>query len=345
MAGPFLLFSFLSLLVSFTGLSPVYALPKLFPTPINHDLYHSGTGLIEKINSLVHRHPEKLTVETLKSGTEGYNADVTVVTYGQSGKQSDDRSKIRILIGFGQHSRELITSELALRIVLILTEEQFLPGIDQGSLNSTLENLVIKVVPLENLNGRKLVEAGELCERRNGRRVDLNRNWGIDWGRKETNSTWFTCQPETQIMREVATSFSPHIWVNVHSGTVALFMPYDHKKSTPDGLPSQRTRALIEELNKVHCHGRCKIGSGGASVGYLAHGTATDYMYDVVRVPMSFTFEIFAGDKTLEEDCFKMYNPVDQTTFERVLNQWCATLLALFKLGPREFDMHSTNNR
>lgn len=25
---------------------------------------------------------------------------------------------------------------------------------------------------------------------------------------------------------------------------------------------------------------------------YLAHGTATDYMYDVARVPMAFTFEV-----------------------------------------------------
>lgn len=25
---------------------------------------------------------------------------------------------------------------------------------------------------------------------------------------------------------------------------------------------------------------------------YLAHGTATDYMFNVVRVPMSFTFEV-----------------------------------------------------
>ncbi|GMI91391.1 hypothetical protein like AT5G42320 [Hibiscus trionum] len=350
MAGPFLLSSsFLYLLACFSSVYAAAGRPRRFQTPINHDLYHSGTGLIEKIESLVHRHPDKLTVETLKSGTEGYNADVTVVTYGQSGKQSDDRSKIRILIGFGQHSRELITSELALRILSILSEEQFLPGMDRASLNGTLENLVIKVVPLENLNGRKLVEAGELCERRNGRRVDLNRNWGIDWGRKEKDydpdeeypGTAPFSEPETQIMREVATSFNPHIWVNVHSGTAALFMPYDHKKSTPDGLPSQRTRALIEELNMVHCHGRCKTGSGGASVGYLAHGTATDYMYDVVRVPMSLTFEIFAGDKTLNEDCFRMFNPVDQTTFERVLNQWCATLLALFKLGPREIDVHS----
>lgn len=25
---------------------------------------------------------------------------------------------------------------------------------------------------------------------------------------------------------------------------------------------------------------------------YLAHGTATDYMYDVARVPVAFTFEV-----------------------------------------------------
>ncbi|PWA58869.1 DNA glycosylase [Artemisia annua] len=40
-------------------------------------------------------------------------------------------------------------------------------------------------VPLENLNGSKKVEARELCERRNGRRVDLNRNWSVDWGEKK----------------------------------------------------------------------------------------------------------------------------------------------------------------
>ena len=68
-------------------------------------------------------------------------------------------------------------------------------------------------MPMENLNGRKLVEAGDLCERRNGhaiylinikylwscvkklkwlnwvslagRGADLNRNWSVDWGKKE----------------------------------------------------------------------------------------------------------------------------------------------------------------
>lgn len=48
----------------------------------------------------------------------------------------------------------------------------------------------------------------------------------------------------------------------------ALFMPYDHKNTTPDGLPSQQMRRLLEEINKLHCHNHCMIGSGGGSVGY-----------------------------------------------------------------------------
>lgn len=38
---------------------------------------------------------------------------------------------------------------------------------------------------MENVRGRERVEAGDLCERKNGRGVDPNRNWGVDWGNKE----------------------------------------------------------------------------------------------------------------------------------------------------------------
>ena len=84
-----------------------------------------------------------------------------------------------------------------------------------------------------------------------GRGVDLNRNWGVDWGKKEKvlsslHSLSFKIpsllmrygpcfyqdydpyeenpgtapfsEPETQIMRKLALSFDPHIWINVHSG-------------------------------------------------------------------------------------------------------------------------------
>lgn len=38
---------------------------------------------------------------------------------------------------------------------------------------------------MENRGGRRRVEAGELCERKNGRGVDPNRNWDVHWGHKE----------------------------------------------------------------------------------------------------------------------------------------------------------------
>jgi hypothetical protein len=39
---------------------------------------------------------------------------------------------------------------------------------------------------MENTKGRELVEKhGMLCERKNGRGVDPNRNWEVDWGKKE----------------------------------------------------------------------------------------------------------------------------------------------------------------
>ncbi|XP_030548743.1 carboxypeptidase A6 [Rhodamnia argentea] len=326
--------------------------PRL--TPIDLDLYHSSTHLMDEIKSLVHRHPDKLSMNNIRSGNRGYRAELAIVTYCRNIRESNDKSKFRILLSFGQHGRELITSEVALRILSILTEEQFLPNVDSVSLNSFLDKLIIKVVPMENVNGRRLVEAGDLCERRNGRGVDLNRNWSVDWGKKEKDydpyeenpGTGPFSEPESQIMRKLATSFNPHIWVNVHSGMEALFMPYDHKNTTPLGLPSTQMTLLLKELNVLHCQKRCMIGSGGGSVGYLAHGTATDYMYDVVRVPMAFTFEIYGDGAASPRDCFKMFNPTDVRTYNRVLSDWSAAFFTIFKHGPRYLDkIHMKDSR
>lgn len=321
-------------------------------TPINLDLYHTSKTLMEEIKALVHRHPNKFIMETIGSKNRGYYAEMNVVTYCRTRKGMDDRSKYRVLLSFGQHGRELITAELALRILSMLSEEQFLPNMWPKSLSNILERLVIKVIPVENLNGRKLVEAGDLCERRNGRGVDLNRNWSVDWGKKEKDYDPYEenpgvapfSEPETQLMRRVCASFKPHIWVNVHSGMEALFMPYDHKNTTPPGSPSRKIQMMLENLNHLHCKDRCVVGSGGGSVGYLAHGTATDYMYDIARVPMAFTFEIYGDGTASSKDCFKMFNPVDRPDFNRVLDDWSATFFTMFNLSIHQLDKLYSNS-
>ncbi|KAG8076547.1 hypothetical protein GUJ93_ZPchr0006g43312 [Zizania palustris] len=282
-------------------------------------------------------------MDTITASNKGYSTDLFVVTFNHVKESTDNGSKIHVLLSFGQHGRELITSEVALHLLYILTEKHKISGVDLSSFEKMLENLVIKMVPMENLNGRKRVEGGELCDRRNGRGVDLNRNWSVDWGKKEKDydpyeenpGTAPFSEPEAQIMRELSKSFKPHMWVNVHSGMEALFMPYDHKNTTPNGASAHLMRSVLENLNHRHFQDSCLVGSGGGAVGYLAHGTTTDYMYDIVKVPMPFTFEIYGDETASTSDCFKMFNPVDKTTFDRVINKWCMAFLILFEEGLR----------
>ncbi|XP_042467659.1 uncharacterized protein LOC122050852 [Zingiber officinale] len=291
-------------------------------------------------------------METIKAGNKGYAAELLVVTFNQRTKHADGRSKFRIFLSFEQHGRELITTEVALQLLSVLAEEcsmqSYLSGNEFSSMLDLLDNLVIKVaedknlkaslminrtaikawlllllllVPMENLNGRKLVEAEDLCERRNGMHIDLNKNWAVDRGKKdydpyeENTGTAPFSEPEAQIMQQLAKSFEPHIWSNVHSGTEALFMPYDHRNITPAESMSNLMDLVLRELNHVHFEDKCLVGSGGGLVGYLAHGTTTEYMYDAIKVPMAFTFEIYGDPEASSKDSFKMFNPIDKHVF------------------------------
>ncbi len=39
----------------------------------------------------------------------------------------------------------------------------------------------LQIVPVENIQGRKAVEQGNLCLRKTSGGVDLNRNWPVAW--------------------------------------------------------------------------------------------------------------------------------------------------------------------
>jgi hypothetical protein len=39
-------------------------------------------------------------------------------------------------------------------------------------------------------------------------------------------------------------------------------------------------------------------------------------MFDVLKVPMSFTWEIYGDNSASFEDCFKMFNPITRQSFQ-----------------------------
>lgn len=65
----------------------------------------------------------------------------------------------------------------------------------------------------------------------------------------------------------------------------------------------------------------CPPSNPPVAHSYLAHGTGTDYMYEVLRVPMSFTWEIYGDATAPYEDCFRMFNPLTKPAFE-VRHPW-----------------------
>jgi hypothetical protein len=262
-------------------------------------------ALLKEVAAIVAANPRTMRLETVSAEDEGYSADMAIVTVETAGlsdggsssgsssgeKDSKDnkssggdwQKKVRLLLDFGEHGREFVTSEVGLRFLRVLS------GADGGAaltkaagsparakrLRALLDACVFKILPLENAAGRDLVEGGRLCERKNGRGVDTNRNWGVDFGVKEKDydpSEEYPgraphSEPEVKLVLAQAQALKPHVWLNVHSGMEALFTPWDHKAEVPVGPGAQASLALLARINAANCGGRCAVGSGGKSVG------------------------------------------------------------------------------
>jgi hypothetical protein len=106
-----------------------------------------------------------------------------------------------------------------------------------------------------------------------------------------------------------------------------LFMPYDHVASVANGTHDAATLDMMQTLNEQSCNSECTVGSGGASVGYLAHGTATDYMYEVLKVPVAMTWEIYGDLKAHNNDCFRMFNPLTSEAHNATVQRWSMAVL------------------
>ena len=338
-------------------------------------IYHTKGDVFDEVKAIVAAHPDIMRIDTAQSTRGGYSSELFVVTVELAGLEEDglddararlddvgakasgevsgtgaDASapkveKTRVLYNFGEHGRELITVEVAVDLLRALAG-----GADSAarlahpdaseSTRVTARALLattFKIVPMENVNGRDKVEAGEWCERKNGRGVDCNRNWEVDWGVKapdydpseEYPGTAPFSEPEAFMMKTLLEEFRPHVWVNVHSGMEALFMPFDHKAEEPVGPGADAMKAILRQINAHNCGDRCVVGGGGKGVGYLAHGTATDHVYVKMRVPVTFTWEIYGDTEAHYLDCFRMFNPVERDKRDAVVKDWVSAAVGL----------------
>jgi len=136
--------------------------------------------------------------------------------------------------------------------------------------------------------------------------VDLNRNYGQQWGYDDSGSSPFTCdetyrgtaafsEPETQIMRTFADAHQFVTTFNYHTyGNYEIF-PWGYHCNSQDDTPDQAT--FVSFAQQFVSFNGYTYGHACQTVGYPVNGEANDWYYgEQVEKPKVFSFTPEVGD-------------------------------------------------
>ena len=290
--------------------------------------YHSTRELYDEIKKLGETCPH-LAVSweaATGAGTKNAHKSLMAVRVNLGGTPKPERA----LFIFGEHARELISSETGLEFMRRLCDPaqrqtKFLDV--ESTVADILATTEFLIYPNANPSGRRITERGNYCNRVNDRGVDLNRNWGEHWSSASQHPDTYPgtkawSEAEVLILARAATSFKPTIFISIHSGSLHMLSPFAFKAGIggepaasvsaidPPGLavhasaPAVDTQggqglkpviSMLHQVNKDFC--QCAVGAAGKELGYLSPGTCLDYIYNRLGTRYSFALEIFEGSR------------------------------------------------
>eukprot|EP00240_Pyramimonas_obovata_P012785 CAMPEP_0118941946 /NCGR_PEP_ID=MMETSP1169-20130426/35031_1 /TAXON_ID=36882 /ORGANISM="Pyramimonas obovata, Strain CCMP722" /LENGTH=258 /DNA_ID=CAMNT_0006886845 /DNA_START=169 /DNA_END=942 /DNA_ORIENTATION=+ len=121
----------------------------------DYSYYNTCDGTLDKARDIARAHSDIMSVESFTKTMDGYNSELMVVTVEMGPKTIPAESKLRMFLNFGQHGREIITSDVALRLLELLARgpsacaEQFAyTPEEKRKLEAILMNSIIKVSPM-----------------------------------------------------------------------------------------------------------------------------------------------------------------------------------------------------
>ena len=293
------------LLLLFIHVKQIIATPDNMPEKISTNLipnfYHSTHEILNKLHELANNNECKGGT-TIKIEKHGEMPSLTTLLFqnNNNNNKNDAQIKKKAFFLFGEHARELISPETALRMaedLCMLHEES------KNEAMNVLSHSEVFMVPIANPLGRLSVEKGNTCQRVNENGVDMNRNWDSHWLADEDSFGSDTypgkkafSEPEVRTLKSLVDSYKPSMFVTVHSGTLGMYTPYAYSTDIPHDDPNDLSNMvnIINKLNPDYC--QCPSGPAGKEVGYLCPGTCLDYAYDIGKTKYSFAFEIFASD-------------------------------------------------
>jgi hypothetical protein len=255
--------------------------------------YHTTETLLTRI---------KLKCATVPQLSCHMNDDILIVDWNKNIANKSD-----VLLVFNEHARERITGEVALNVI--------------NKLRAWNPNKRVTIIPVLNVWGRKYVEAGHPCQRRNSRGIDTNRQYqmrGFNEHHYAKNSEEYEgpnplSEKESKLVSSLLLD-GVQRYVNVHSGEKSIYMPYDSRV----GVRPKNYDVMLKNIKKwgKKCT-ECAIGTAAAVSSYRAYGTSVDWAIEH-GIAEGYTLEIY-GD--VSWSCRRMFNP-NERDFGAVLKQW-----------------------
>ena len=281
------------------GFGVVVAVP-LGAQDIDFSAYHTPAQVAFETERLQTRFPALAALDTIGTSVEGRPITALKISDNVATDEADEGDVIFVA---AHHAREWISVEMALYLAEHLLKSY---GTDP-ELTADMDALEIWVVPVVNPDGFTYSAASPSNRlwRKNRRPngdgtfgVDLNRNWGYEWGHSSGSSgstmtdlyrgPWAFSEPETVAIRDLVSSVDNlKAFVTYHSFSELILAPWAYTAADAPGEPihgSHQDRA-ITRIAAVHGH------TYGTDLGYLASGEATDYLWGETRT-VAFTPEL-----------------------------------------------------
>lgn len=271
--------------------APNYTVPSNFGLG-SYAGYFTYQEMLDHLDSMASKYPSLISIkQALPGGTTHENRPVYYVKI--SDNPNTDETEPEVLYTAVHHSREPGGMSQLIFYMWYLLENYA----TDPSIAAIVNNTEMFFVPCLNPDGYLQNETADPLgggmwrkNRRNNQDgtygVDLNRNYGYNWGYDDSGSSPSTnsevyrgpsafSEPETQLLRDFTNNREFKIALNYHTYGNLLIYPwgYDYSIYTPDSALLSNYGNLLTTYNGY------TYGTADQTVGYIVNGSSDDWMY------------------------------------------------------------------
>ncbi len=296
---------------------------------VNGD-FHSYTELERDLLDLENTFPDLAKVYDIGDSLEKRNIYALKI----SDNVLFDEDEAETLFLGCHHAREWITVEVPYLIGKYLLENYHL----DVSIKNLVDQSEIWIVPLVNPDGLEYSIHFYRYWRKNRRDngdgtygVDLNRNYGYQWGYDNSGSSPNTSsdvyrgtapfsEPESQAIRDFAAQHHFMSLISYHSYSQVILYPwgFTFQPSGQDALLNELATNMSQRIQAVY-GSYYSFGQGSGSL-YTTNGSTTDWSFGTYGIP-SFTLELPPSSAQLGEffNAEEDIQPIFQENLQAVL--------------------------